>query len=140
MNLFADIRATVITCLEALTAEGVLPAGLDFANVAVEPPRDASHGDMATNAAMVPVITRNGREDVSEPPSPPSAIATTVDGSTIAPAMLANDMNRVRPRVIAQTVNAASAGTVSTGHIASTAPNPVATPLPPRNPSQGEKQ
>lgn len=53
MNLFADIRAAVITCLEALTAEGVLPAGLDFANVTVEPPRDAAHGDMATNAAMV---------------------------------------------------------------------------------------
>jgi arginyl-tRNA synthetase len=53
MNLFADIRATVIDCLDALTIEGGLPAGLDFANVTVEPPRDASHGDMATNAAMV---------------------------------------------------------------------------------------
>ena len=53
MNLFADIRALVISCLEALTAEGVLPEGLDFANVAVEPPRDPLHGDMATNAAMV---------------------------------------------------------------------------------------
>ena len=53
MNLFADIRATVIDCLDALTKDGVLPAGLDFANVTVEPPRDATHGDMATNAAMV---------------------------------------------------------------------------------------
>ena len=53
MNLFADIRAIVIDSLTTLTAEGVLPEGLDFANVAVEPPRDASHGDMATNAAMV---------------------------------------------------------------------------------------
>ncbi|MCF2903612.1 arginine--tRNA ligase [Octadecabacter sp. CECT 8868] len=53
MNLFADIRSSVITSLEAMIAEGVLPEGLDFANVAVEPPRDASHGDMATNAAMV---------------------------------------------------------------------------------------
>lgn len=53
MNLFADIRALVIDSLTTLTAEGVLPEGLDFANVAVEPPRDASHGDMATNAAMV---------------------------------------------------------------------------------------
>ncbi|WP_238366534.1 arginine--tRNA ligase [Mesobacterium pallidum] len=53
MNLFAEIRATVIAALEAMTAEGVLPEGLDFANVAVEPPRDAAHGDMATNAAMV---------------------------------------------------------------------------------------
>ena len=53
MNLFADIRATVIDALGALQAEGTLPAGLDFANVAVEPPRDGAHGDMATNAAMV---------------------------------------------------------------------------------------
>lgn len=53
MNLFADIRALTIDALTAMTGEGVLPAGLDFANVAVEPPRDPSHGDMATNAAMV---------------------------------------------------------------------------------------
>ena len=53
MNLFADIRSLVISSLEALQAEGALPAELDFANVAVEPPRDALHGDMATNAAMV---------------------------------------------------------------------------------------
>ena len=53
MNLFADIRTAVIAGLDALVAEGVLPAGLDYANVAVEPPRDAAHGDMATNAAMV---------------------------------------------------------------------------------------
>ena len=53
MNLFADIRALVIECLDAMVTAGELPAGLDFANVAVEPPRDAAHGDMATNAAMV---------------------------------------------------------------------------------------
>ncbi|MGR3322514.1 MAG: arginine--tRNA ligase domain-containing protein, partial [Pseudooceanicola sp.] len=53
MNLFTDIRATVIAALETLQSEGALPAGLDFANVTVEPPRDPLHGDMATNAAMV---------------------------------------------------------------------------------------
>ena len=53
MNLFADIRALVVAELEAMMAEGVLPKGLDLAAVAVEPPRDAGHGDMATNAAMV---------------------------------------------------------------------------------------
>ncbi len=53
MNLFTDIRTLVIDSLAAMTAEGALPEGLDFANVAVEPPRDAAHGDMATNAAMV---------------------------------------------------------------------------------------
>ncbi|MBD3788719.1 MAG: arginine--tRNA ligase, partial [Sphingomonadales bacterium] len=53
MNLFSDIRAAVIAALDQMVSEGTLPAGLDYANVAVEPPRDALHGDMATNAAMV---------------------------------------------------------------------------------------
>ncbi|MEM1234829.1 MAG: arginine--tRNA ligase, partial [Pseudomonadota bacterium] len=57
MNLFADIRILVTDALDALVREGVLPGieagGLDYANVTVEPPRDAAHGDMATNAAMV---------------------------------------------------------------------------------------
>ncbi len=53
MNLFANIRTLVIESLEALVADGVLPADLNMDNVTVEPPRDAAHGDMATNAAMV---------------------------------------------------------------------------------------
>ncbi|SMC41404.1 arginine--tRNA ligase [Primorskyibacter flagellatus] len=53
MNLFADIRALVNEALASMAAEGMLPEGLDLANVTVEPPRDPAHGDMATNAAMV---------------------------------------------------------------------------------------
>ncbi|MGB3281059.1 MAG: arginine--tRNA ligase, partial [Pseudorhodobacter sp.] len=53
MNLFSDIRALVLAELNAMMSAGDLPAGLELAAVAVEPPRDASHGDMATNAAMV---------------------------------------------------------------------------------------
>ncbi len=53
MNLFADIRALVLTCLDGMVADGALPAGLNTDPVTVEPPRDAAHGDMATNAAMV---------------------------------------------------------------------------------------
>ena len=53
MNLFSDIRALVIEALGQMTGAGQLPAGLDMTSVAVEPPRDAAHGDMATNAAMV---------------------------------------------------------------------------------------
>ena len=53
MNLFSDIRAAVIAALDVMVAEGALPEGLDYANVAVEPPRDPLHGDMASNAAMV---------------------------------------------------------------------------------------
>ncbi|WP_370241264.1 arginine--tRNA ligase [Pararhodobacter marinus] len=53
MNLFTDIRELVLDCLAAMAGAGELPAGLETANVTVEPPRDAAHGDMATNAAMV---------------------------------------------------------------------------------------
>ena len=53
MNLFADIRVAVTDAVAALKAQGTLPTGLDLAAITVEPPRDASHGDMATNAAMV---------------------------------------------------------------------------------------
>ncbi|MEO0402188.1 MAG: arginine--tRNA ligase [Pseudomonadota bacterium] len=53
MNLFADIRALVLSDLAAMTETGDLPEGLSTDNVTVEPPRDAAHGDMATNAAMV---------------------------------------------------------------------------------------
>ncbi|MFZ9685395.1 MAG: arginine--tRNA ligase [Gemmobacter sp.] len=53
MNLFDDMRAAVLAALGEMQAAGALPAGLDFGAVTVEPPRDAGHGDMATNAAMV---------------------------------------------------------------------------------------
>ena len=52
-HLFADVLARVHAICAALAAEGNWPAGIDFARVVVEPPREASHGDMATNAAMV---------------------------------------------------------------------------------------
>lgn len=53
MNLFADLRTLVLNSLIDLQSSGALPVDLDFTNVAVEPPRDALHGDMSTNAAMV---------------------------------------------------------------------------------------
>ena len=53
MNLFSEIRGLVLDALAQMQSEGVLPEGLSFDNVAVDPPRDIAHGDMATNAAMV---------------------------------------------------------------------------------------
>ena len=53
MNLFKEFRGIVVKELEVLAAEDRLPAGLNFTRVAVEPPRDRGHGDIATNAAMV---------------------------------------------------------------------------------------
>ncbi len=53
INLFTDFRAAIAAEIEALMSDGKLPAGLDASRIAVEPPRDATHGDLSTNAAMV---------------------------------------------------------------------------------------
>jgi arginyl-tRNA synthetase len=52
-HLFADVLARVRAACGALAAERGWPAGTDLSRVVVEPPREASHGDMATNAAMM---------------------------------------------------------------------------------------
>jgi arginyl-tRNA synthetase len=53
VTLYARFAAHLDAVLDALVGEGALPAGLERGAVAVEPPRDPSHGDLATNAAMV---------------------------------------------------------------------------------------
>lgn len=52
-TLYAAYAGIVEAALAELASEGTLPADASFANVTLEPPRDASHGDIATNAAMV---------------------------------------------------------------------------------------
>jgi arginyl-tRNA synthetase len=52
-NIFSDFRRLLLAALDDLTASGTLPRGLDYRRIAVEPPRDSAHGDLATNAAMV---------------------------------------------------------------------------------------
>jgi arginyl-tRNA synthetase len=52
-HLFADVLARVHAVCGALAAEGGWPPNIDLSRIVVEPPRDSSHGDMATNAAMV---------------------------------------------------------------------------------------
>ena len=53
MTLYTRFAAHLDAALDSLVAAGALPGGLDRRNATVEPPRDASHGDLATNAAMV---------------------------------------------------------------------------------------
>ncbi len=52
-TLYAAFADHLNAALDALETAGTLPAGLSRAAITVEPPRDASHGDLATNAAMV---------------------------------------------------------------------------------------
>ena len=53
MNVFTHFRDEIAGMIGRLAAAGTLPAGLDTSRVTVEPPREAAHGDLATNAAMV---------------------------------------------------------------------------------------
>jgi arginyl-tRNA synthetase len=69
MNIFGDFEQRVGEALARLSERGTIPRGIDLARVAVEPPRDPSHGDLATNAAMVLA---------KEAGLPPRALAETV--------------------------------------------------------------
>ena len=53
LHPFADVLARVRAACRALSAEAGWPEGIDLSRIVVEPPREAGHGDMATNAAMV---------------------------------------------------------------------------------------
>lgn len=52
-TLHARFAAKIDAVLNALEMEGMLPPDTSRANVTVEPPRDVTHGDLSTNAAMV---------------------------------------------------------------------------------------
>ena len=53
MNIFNEFERRIAAALSGMAADGELPQGLDFSRVVCEPPRDRSHGDISTNAAMV---------------------------------------------------------------------------------------
>ncbi|MGE0700158.1 MAG: arginine--tRNA ligase [Hyphomicrobiaceae bacterium] len=53
MTALATIEARIAAALESLKADGTLPADIDTSHVDLEPTRDAAHGDLASNAAMV---------------------------------------------------------------------------------------
>ncbi len=53
MNIFGLFEKRVADALGRLAEQAKIPSGLDVSRVVVEPPRDPSHGDLATNAAMV---------------------------------------------------------------------------------------
>jgi arginyl-tRNA synthetase len=52
-TLYTAFTGHLNAALDVLEAAGTLPAGLNRGAITVEPPRDAAHGDLATNAAMV---------------------------------------------------------------------------------------
>jgi arginyl-tRNA synthetase len=65
MNLFAEFQTRVAAILQGVVASGRLPADLDLGRFVVEPTKDAAHGDLATNAAMV--YAREAKASFSNP-------------------------------------------------------------------------
>jgi len=65
MNLFADFQSRIASLLEKRIAAGELPRDLDLTRFVVEPPREAAHGDLSTNAAMV--YAREAKQAGSNP-------------------------------------------------------------------------
>ncbi len=53
MTLFETFRENIVSIINEMIAAKELPEGLNLDRINVEPPRDASHGDLTTNAAMV---------------------------------------------------------------------------------------
>ncbi|AQS41497.1 MAG: Arginine--tRNA ligase [Candidatus Tokpelaia hoelldobleri] len=53
MNIFTEFENRIKTLLQASDMKSSDGSGLDLSRVSVEAPRDPSHGDLATNAAMV---------------------------------------------------------------------------------------
>src|ERR1700735_30630 len=65
MNIFADFQSRIVSLLEKRIAAGELPGDLDLGRFVVEPPREATHGDLSTNAAMV--YAREAKQAGSNP-------------------------------------------------------------------------
>jgi arginyl-tRNA synthetase len=86
MNLFAVFRQRILDAVAALIGEGALPPGLELTGITAEPPREASHGDVATNAAMV--LAKSARmkpRDIADKLAPllrrhPDVVAVEVAG------------------------------------------------------------
>ncbi|MGV1013615.1 MAG: arginine--tRNA ligase [Methyloceanibacter sp.] len=53
MDVFAGFHGRVLAAVQQLKHDGVVPHGASLDGITLEPPKDASHGDLATNAAMV---------------------------------------------------------------------------------------
>ena len=53
MDVFAGFHGRVLAAVQQLKHDGVVPHDASIDGITLEPPKDAGHGDLATNAAMV---------------------------------------------------------------------------------------
>lgn len=109
MNLFNEFHDSVASILERIAAKGRLSPDLDLQRFVVEPPRDPSHGDFATNAAMV--YAKEAKPFFANPRQLAVEIAVALaDHPDVAEAEVAGPgfINiRVKPAVFARVLHAA---------------------------------
>src|SRR5579875_176304 len=109
MNLFAEFHGLITSILRRIVESGRLPETLDFERFIVEPPRDPSHGDLATNAAMV--YAREAAFSFASPRQLAAEIAAALAGDPrVASAEVAGPgfINvRVKPETLAGVLRAA---------------------------------
>jgi arginyl-tRNA synthetase len=109
MNIFATFQARIAEHLRRIIADGRLPADLDLGRFVVEPPRDPTHGDLATNAAMV--YAKEAKASFANPRQLATEIAAVLaDDPDIAEAEVAGPgfINiRLKPRLWGQVLRAA---------------------------------
>lgn len=53
MSIFSELTERLLCHLQSAQDAGQIPSALETSRITVEPPRDPSHGDLATNIAMV---------------------------------------------------------------------------------------
>lgn len=90
MNPYRQFIGEIEGALRAMQAAGELPPALDFSAITAEPPRDAAHGDIATNAAMVLAkVAKKKPRDIAEPLLVRlKANPDVVDGSVAGPGFI----------------------------------------------------
>lgn len=76
MNLFGEYQGRIAAVLGDFAGQGRLPADIDLSKFVVEPPRDAAHGDLATNAAMV--YAREAKEHFGNPRALATALMNAI--------------------------------------------------------------
>ena len=109
MDIFADFRRRTTSILSDMASTGRLPDGLDLDRFVVEPPRDAAHGDLAVNAAMV--LARDVKSHFASPRALAVALAAElaldpdIETAEVAGPGFINI--RLRPHVLAGVLAAA---------------------------------
>ena len=120
-TLHAAITARIALVLDALEREGALPSGAPRGGVTVEAPRDSTHGDLATNAAMVlakPAATNPralAERMVQHLEADPDVASASIAGPGFINLTLADDAWRRELAAIAALGSAYGRSTLGTG-------------------------